>query len=186
MSDLQPAAITPKELDPVLLSVAHEKLLETVFLADLLQHCWFDRAEVVDVMHSSVDAFGYDLALECGDVLRHVQLKSRRPESTTRDVKVNIELARRPSGCVIWLEWSQDMQSNGRVHLDYWWFGGEPGQPIPDLGDRIARHSKGDATGKKKERPNIRLVGKKRFDLLEGGVEELAVRLFGPVSAAGE
>ena len=39
-------------------------------------------------------------------------------------------------------------------------FGGETGKPMPPLGEKVARHTKGDATGEKKQRPNMREVNK--------------------------
>lgn len=59
-------------------SPANEYMLEVSFEADLLQMAWVSRDMVIDVLHSSVDAFGYDLVLNTGGVARQVQLKSRK------------------------------------------------------------------------------------------------------------
>jgi hypothetical protein len=58
------------------------------------------------------------------------------------------------------------------------WFGGKPGQSLPVLGDKIARHTKGDKTGKKAERPNIRVLAKSRFTPMKT-IGEVADALFG-------
>lgn len=58
------------------------------------------------------------------------------------------------------------------------YFGGKPGTPMPPLGDKVARHTKGDATGQKKERPNIREVNKGRFRKLET-IDQVWEALFG-------
>ena len=71
------ALIQPGELSPTEHSSSLARIIEYQFLADLLQEAWFGRRMLVDVMYSSVDAFGYDLVIESGDVIRHVQLKTR-------------------------------------------------------------------------------------------------------------
>jgi hypothetical protein len=38
------------------------------------------------------------------------------------------------------------------------WFGGELGKPLPPLGDKVSRHSKGNKDGYKAEWLNIREV----------------------------
>jgi hypothetical protein len=58
-------------------------------------------------MHSTIDAYGHDLVLECGDVLRHVQLKARRLNGATRETNINVALADRPSGRVIWTSYGR-------------------------------------------------------------------------------
>lgn len=63
-------------------------------------------------------------------------------------------------------------------------FGGEPGGRFPDISDlKVARHSKGDATGVKNERANIRVLPKGRFERL-ADMAELATRLIGLGSAS--
>lgn len=104
------------------------------------------------------------MVLECGPVLRHVQFKSRRLDAKTSTYKLNTRLAERPSGCVVWLGWSPQPNEN-RVHIEYRWFGGSPGEPLPDLGDVVAKHAKANAAGVKLERPGIRRVNLGRFEL---------------------
>ena len=72
-----------------------------------MQEAWFGRGQLIDVMHSSVDAFGHDVVLECGHVLRHVQLKSRALSGKNTRYKINTRLAERPSGCVVWIGWAR-------------------------------------------------------------------------------
>lgn len=50
---------------------------------------------------------------------------------------------------------------------------------MPPLGDRVARHTKGDRTGRKAERPNIRVLAKSRFEVLPT-MDAVARELFGP------
>lgn len=63
------------------------------------------------------------------------------------------------------------------------WFGGSPGKPIPSLGDKIARHTKGNRDGVKLERPGIRVVNKGQFRELKS-MEDVVTELFGDVGPA--
>lgn len=171
----------PQELDPAVNSSALEHVLEHVFLSELLQEAWFGRGAVIDVLHTSVDAFGYDVVLEHDSVIRHVQLKARRLSGRQSRLKVNSLLATRPSGCVVWMGWERAPATN-RLSIEYRWFGGLPGERLPALGDVVAKHAKANAAGVKLGRLGIRVLG---LGLLEkvDGTAELLVKLFGPVEA---
>jgi hypothetical protein len=45
--------------------------------------------------------------------------------------------------------------------LRYLWFGGQPGMGLPELGSRIARHSRANSTGSKAERMRQQALAKK-------------------------
>ena len=65
-----------------------EKVVEHVFLGELLRHLWVARIAGVQVLKPEVDASGYDLVLSLGKVIRHVQLKdvdARREGSVAAD-----------------------------------------------------------------------------------------------------
>jgi len=83
-----------------------EKLMEHVFLGELLQECWFHRKKVVEVLRAEVDAAGYDVILEVDGTIRHVQLKASRRGGSTRHQDVNRKLEDRVGGCIIWMEYS--------------------------------------------------------------------------------
>lgn len=167
-------------LDEATSSSSMEHLLEHAVLAELTQEAWFGRGQLIDILHSSVDAFGHDVVLECGPIIRHVQFKARRLDAATTTYKINKRLAERPSGCVIWLGWARVPASN-RVSITYRWFGGLPGEPLPDLGNVVAKHAKANAQGVKLERLGIRQVNLGRFDRVRDAAE-LLDRLFGTVS----
>ena len=57
----------------------------------------------IEVLRSEVDNGGDDLVIECDGVVRHIQLKSSHRDAATWYPKINVNLARRPSGCVIWV-----------------------------------------------------------------------------------
>lgn len=173
--------VEPKELSPTEHSSSLARLIEYQLLADLLQEAWFGRNMLIDVMHSSVDAFGYDLVLESGRVIRHVQLKARKKAGRNSQYGINLTLRDRPSGCVIWVGYERRTGTN-RLDLEYRFFGGEPGERLPDLGDKKVKHAKGDASGEKKVRPGLRNVPLTRFDKVDG-VPQLLDRLFGPCTS---
>lgn len=161
-----------------LLSSFFEQLVEHAFVSEILQEVYYGRGQVVEVLRSEVDSYGYDLILECNGVMRHVQLKTSRPDARAANQKVNTKLAGKPGGCVVWIIRHEDPVTR-RMRLSYRYFGSERGGPLPSLADfKIAKHNKGDATGKKKERPGIRLIPKSKFQVIES-TGDLVNILFG-------
>ena len=155
-----------------------EQLVEHAFVSEILQEVYYGRGQVVEVLRSEVDSYGYDLILESNGVMRHVQLKTSRPDARASFQKVHMKLGEKPGGCVIWVIRHECPESR-RMRLSYRFFGGAAGEPLPDVsGFKVARHNKGDATGKKKERPAIRVIPKSRFQLIET-TSELVDTLFG-------
>jgi hypothetical protein len=59
-----------------------------------------------------------------------------------------------------------------------------PGEALPDLGKRVARHTKGNKEGVKAERPNIRLLARPRFEKL-ASMGAVAQALFGVALPTG-
>ena len=65
----------------------------------------------------------------------------------------------------------------------YLWFGGLPGQPLPDIQNlKVAKHAKANAEGVKSERPDQRLIPRSNFENLSS-LEAVLNRLFGIVFA---
>jgi len=159
-------------------SSTREKVLEHLFVGELLRCLWRQGARDIEVLRAEVDKGGYDLVLEANGVIRHVQLKSSHRAATTRAVGVNINLAGKPSGCVLWIQFEPTTLDLG----PFLWFGGVPKAPLPPLGDKVGKHTKADSTGKKGERPNIRVLAKSRFELLPD-MDAVARMLFGPAPA---
>jgi hypothetical protein len=160
-------------------SSTREKVLEHLFIGDLLRCLWRRGARDIEVLRAEVDKGGYDLVLEANGVLRHVQLKSSHRAAKTNQVGINIALAQKPSGCVVWTRFDPATMELG----PFLWFGGDPGARLPCLGDRIGRHTIGDSTGVKAERPNIRLVRRSRFEALPT-MDAVAGALFGYAEAS--
>lgn len=155
-------------------SSTREKVLEHLFVGDLLRCLWRQGAHDIEVLRAEVDKGGYDLVLEANGVIRHVQLKSSHREAATQRVGININLARKPSGCVLWIQFDPASMELG----PFLWFGSEPGKALPPLGDRIGKHTKGDKDGRKAERPNIRVLTRGQFQALPT-IEAVARALFG-------
>ncbi|AMY69358.1 hypothetical protein [Frigidibacter mobilis] len=157
-----------------LMSSQREQSLEYVLLGALCQEMW-KRGSPLDILRSHTDQSGYDLVLDTGSTLRFVQLKSSYLGATTASQGVNVALAGKPGGCIIWLRFAE-----ADLSLDHFLFFGaaEPGGPLPDLGERAVRHTKGNAEGIKAIRPGLRSLPRNRFERVDN-IQALADRLFG-------
>ena len=123
-------------------STLRERIVEHVFVGEALRALWRRGVTDVEVLRSEFDAHGYDLVMGRGSVVRHIQFKTGvrgRPSS----VSVGRALADKPSGCVIWICVTHDLDIG-----PFWWFGGSPGEPLPDITGfaspkRIGRNKEG-------------------------------------------
>lgn len=156
-------------------SSLREKVLEHVFVGDLLRSLWLNRVYDVEIARPEVDNSGADLLVVRGGLVRHVQLKSSFAGARTASQKIHLALGRKPSGCVIWSLFDQDSLSIEA----FLWFGAKPGKPLPDITRYpTARHTKANSQGEKLERPNIRVVKKGDFTPV-GTLDEIVERLVG-------
>ena len=87
-------------------------------MACLLRCLWRRGLRDIEVLRAEVDRAGYDLVLESNGVLRHVQLKASYRYAKTARVGININLAQKPSGCVLWIWFDPDSMDLGHVALD--------------------------------------------------------------------
>jgi len=156
-------------------SVLREKVIEHVFLAELSRALLLNTRIPFEVLRSEFDANGYDLVVEAVGVLRHIQLKAGRLGGKRAKVDINTALSGKPGGCVVWMMVDETTLKLG----PFYWLGGAPGEPLPSLGDKVGRHTKGDSAGVKAFRPGMRVVPKGRFTRLEA-IEQVAEKLFGP------
>lgn len=141
-----------------------ENMVEHVFISEMLQEVWINRNNgKVEILRAEVDDSGYDIILSWGNTNRYIQLKTSEIGGKTIKQKFNIALAAKENACVIWIIREIDNQSK-RFKFKYLFFGSPIGQPFPDIEKyKTARHTKGNAKGEKKERPNIREIPKKDF-----------------------
>lgn len=168
----------PAQLDAAashyLLSSAREKLLEHLFVGELLRCLWRNGRRDAEVLRSEVDNSGHDLVIDSDGVLRQIQLKASHRLARTSSQNISRKLASKPSGCVVWIQFDPDTMALG----PFLWLGGSPGAPLPNLGDKVARHTKGDSKSRKTLRTAMRVVRKGQFTLT-ATMEDLAIKLFG-------
>lgn len=159
-------------------SVYRERLLEHLLIGELLKHSWLHHGASLEVSQPSIDRSGHDMVLEANGIMRHVQLKASSLLAKTSEQKVHLGLANKPSGCVVWVRFDASTMALG----PFLFFGGAPGEPLPSLdGLKVAKHTKGNADGVKKERPNIRLISASQFRKVSS-VAALYEELFGHTS----
>ena len=159
-------------------SSAREKVLEHLFVGELLKCLWKRGRRDIEVLRAEVDMGGYDVAIEAYGVLRHIQLKSSHKDARTARVPINVNLASKPSGCVVWMHFDQKTLDLG----PFLWFGSTPGLPLPSIAEeKVARHTKANKDGVKAERPNIRVLPVARFAKL-AKIEDVVSQLFGPAA----
>lgn len=157
-----------------------EILIEHIFVGEIMRRLWLRGIPQFEVLKPQVDDSGYDLVLEANGFVRHVQLKSSFDAAATAQVKASLKLAAKPSACVIWVRFDPKTMNLG----PFLWFGGMPGEPIPDLvGLRVAKHTRANSKGVKKERPGQRSIPKARFEKLMS-YDALVTRLFGEFKIA--
>lgn len=82
-------------------SVYRELLIEHLVLGELLKHSWLNDHARLEISQPAIDRAGHDVVLEVGDVTRHVQFKSSSKSAKTSRQAVHLDLASKPSGCVI-------------------------------------------------------------------------------------
>ncbi|MCA1908684.1 MAG: hypothetical protein LDL39_10015 [Magnetospirillum sp.] len=156
-------------------SSARERLIEHLFLAEILRELWKRGIHDPEVLRSEVDNAGYDLVIGVGTIVRHIQLKSSVSTAKTAKQSVNIRLMEKPSGCVVWAELDENTIQIGPFR----WFGCLPGNPLPSILDYpITKHTKGNKDGVKTERPNLRDIAKGKFEVVKT-MSQLVGKLFG-------
>lgn len=159
---------------PYLHSSGLEKVLEHRFIAELTSCLWLGGCRDFEVLRSEVDASGYDLVVDARGVLRHIQLKSMVQGGKRRSVSVNMRLATKPAGCVVWFDYDPATLRLGPFR----WFGTLPGLGLPDPGKEVAMHTKGDSTGAKNLRAGHRVLRKSKFTEVDA-IPDLVPFLFG-------
>lgn len=141
-----------------------EKLIEHLFISELLKIAWQKGDCHLEVAKPEVDNAGYDVIIEANGIIRHIQLKASYLGGKTSRQNVHVRLAGKPSGCVVWVYFDEETLELG----PFFFFGSAPGVPLPSLENtKTAKHTKADSGGNKSERPNIREVNKALFTSYE-------------------
>jgi hypothetical protein len=158
-------------------STLRERIVEHVFVGEVLRRLWQLGVTDVEVLRSEFDAGGYDLVMSYHKVVRHIQLKKVSVDGKADSIKISLKLGEKPSGCVIWIVVTPELELQS-----YLWFGGSPGEQLSDISNMpVAKHTKGNAKGTKAERPNHRVLSRGKFDRLDT-LDAVLARLFGPLS----
>lgn len=140
-----------------------ENMIEHAFISEIVQEAWIMNNGKLEILRPEVDDSGYDIVLSWKNKIRYIQLKTSEEEAKTKKQKLNIALADKPNGCIIWIIRKID-NTTKRFKFKYLFFGSKFGKPFPDIEKyKTATHTKGNAEGKKKERLNIKEIPKKRF-----------------------
>jgi len=146
-----------------------EKLIEHIFIGELLKRSWLDGSCSVEISKPEVDRKGYDIIAERGSVIRHIQLKTSRKGGKAYHQKVHTALAEKVSGCVVWIVFDEETLELG----PFWFFGGAAGEALPSIeGMKVAKHTKRNSENERSERPEVREVSRKHFLKIET-MEEL-------------
>ncbi len=156
-----------------------EKLIEHLFIGELLKLSWMRGDCALEVARPEVDRSGCDLIAEHGQVIRHIQLKASHRGAVARSQNVHLGLATKPAGCVVWIRFDAATLTLG----PFLFFGNGPAEPLPLLADfRVARHTKANMAQVKSERPNLRVIPQTAFETLPD-IAAVYARLFGPSTA---
>jgi len=148
-----------------------EKLIEHLFVGELLRLSWLHHACALEIATPEVDNSGYDLIMEVPGLVRHVQLKTTIIGGRAASQKVHTKLAQKTSGCVVWIYFNEDT-----LHLGPFLYFAANAVSLD--GRKAAKHTKGNKDGIKAERKSICVVPKRdftKFDTIEG----IYGRLFG-------
>ncbi len=175
--EAKPAQPDRLECSEGLSDSAHSSFRETVLehriLGELLRRLWLTGTHA-ELLRPSVDDAGYDAVIVANGVTRHIQFKASYSGAKTSRQCVGLALSRKPSGCVIWMVFDQDTLE----FTHFRWFGGAPGEPLPDIEHlRVAKSTRGDSSGAKPERVRMRVVPRSQFVVVDT-VSALVDRLF--------
>ena len=154
-------------------STLRERIVEHVFIGEALRALWRRGVVDVEVLRSEFDAHGYDIVMAHKKVVRHIQFKTGTSGKPNK-VSVSVSLAEKPSGCVIWIQITPELDLG-----PFFWFGGCAGEPLPRI-DHLpnpfrATHNK---QGVRPPRLNHREVPGREFRRV-GTLNEIIDMLFG-------
>ncbi len=137
-----------------------EKLIEHLFVAELLKLSWREGCCSLEIAKPEVDNQGYDLIAERDGVIRHIQLKAAHIDAKAAKQNVHIALYGKPSGCVVWVYFNEQTLELG----PFLFFGNAAGSRLPNIDKcKVAAHTKANTAGVKAERPEIREIPKTQF-----------------------
>ncbi len=141
-------------------STRREKILENLFIGELLRILWCRGIYEAELLQSDIDAAGYDLVLSVPDGMRHIQLKAAISKKSF-PMTVNAKIADKQNGCVIVMQVNKD----NLCFESFYWFGGALNVGCSDIRSGIAaKHTKANKDGVKLKRRDSFKLGLSRFD----------------------
>ena len=138
-------------------------VVEHVFVGEALRALWCRGVvDVEESLRSEFDAYGYDLVMARGDIVRHIQFKTGK-SAKPGDISIALALTDKPSGCVLWIRVSD------RLDLGpFFWFGRAPGKKLRPIGDyKSPMRPTRNKLGERPLRKNHRLISGDEFDRFE-------------------
>lgn len=135
-------------------SVMREKLCLHIFLSDIYKLCWKnEKYKDIQILFPEIDSSGADIVIVHKQVSCFIQLKSINKNSSTYKFPINKELFNQSSFCVLLFTLDEET-----ISINYRIF-----KKKENLDYKNAKHSKANAEGIKKERPNIIELPKTEF-----------------------
>lgn len=77
-------------------STLREKIVEHVFVGEALQRLWQRGITDVEVLRSEFDTGGYDLVMNRGRIVRHIQFKASLAGGKTTSINASLKLMENP------------------------------------------------------------------------------------------
>lgn len=137
-------------------SVLREKIVEHLFVGEALRMLWRYGIVDVEILRSEFDAYGYDLVISAGSLVRHIQLKTG---TRMKRISVSRMLAEKPSGCVVFIEVNDYLELGS-----FYTFSSEAGLPLPDLSSfKATKRTTPNSQGEKPLRINHADIPVSRF-----------------------
>ena len=139
-------------------SVYREKIIEHIFVSELLKYDWKHGGCKIDILKPEIDRFGYDILVTRNSITRYIQLKTSLETSPVGMQKIHVNLLNTINGSIIWIVINDDLiMKSFKVIIP------SIGTMIGDSNFKMAKHSKSNSDGLKTLRPNIREIPKARF-----------------------
>ena len=139
-----------------------ENVLRHAFLAELSYLVWAnDPFDSLKISNAEVDDCGYDVVLERGNVVRHIQLKQAHDEKIPNKFSVRVSFATLPGSCLVVISHAlADLRPTS-----YGFYGGGPTDEMPYIEVHRTTKSPGrrKATGERVLRLRYRDVPFGRF-----------------------
>ncbi|CDZ72768.1 Hypothetical protein NGAL_HAMBI2610_43950 [Neorhizobium galegae bv. orientalis] len=151
-------------------SSLRENIVEHLFVGAALRLLWQNGVVNVEILRSEFDAYGYDLVITAGQLVRHIQLKAG---TKLKPISVSRLLAEKLSGCIVYIE------VNDRLDLGpYYVFSSDAGERLPDISKfKTTRRATANSNGDKPLRAGHVDVPTSKFEIYQTLAELLSYLL---------